>query len=479
MNQQQQHQLNTSHKKSHSHTQVSQVDNDYLQYVGKEPINKNTNNLSSQIPDRLSQNGNVRPLNQAKDPNQNSQGFGPQQFQQQQIQQQPQRQTFNPAQFPQNQPQPFQSNKFQTFNPRQYGNNTNTFQANPGNTNQSQTFQQNNPYQKPNGFQPNNTYNKFNSQNNQKDQQIDQLFHQQIIKSILERNSELSASHIDITKGLMECFKIVGSIFAPVLEEKAMENLKLKRLISQRLGIENDDQAIEQAVGFNLNEGSKRPKISQNQNILPIQNRMSQGFSQQRSQIMQSESQNFKQIPNFPQKRTHTQLLQNYPKKFSQDFNGGNNMLQQMSQDKFGKDPSNYNLRQNDGSKSPNRVRPNYPNQAQQYKNALNSSFVEDFPQNSNQQKIDQQMYHQSNNSEVQFFKGNQRMQINQDQLKKGQQLLSGQFNDIQQQENDADDGMDFDPDAILKKSIQNFDNNKLLSQQNHEDDLYKKKSKH
>eukprot|EP00347_Sterkiella_histriomuscorum_P008241 403345842 len=156
--------------------------------------------------------------------------------------------TFAPANNSFNPTQQNQGNTFQPYN-RNYSNNYYQGQNN-GNSNQYTPFNNNNPY-KPNNAQYQNqntanggTFKPYNNYQQQqqfnKQQQLEKSIQQQMILGMLEKNSELGRNHMELSKGVMECFKLMNTMIGPLIQSKDRENRRLKRYINDRLNIDSD-----------------------------------------------------------------------------------------------------------------------------------------------------------------------------------------------------------------------------------------------
>lgn len=57
------------------------------------------------------------------------------------------------------------------------------------------------------------------------------IFNNQVVKQLIEKNFELGKSHTDMAKGVIDFCKNLTSLIGPAMEAKEKENKRLKRLL--------------------------------------------------------------------------------------------------------------------------------------------------------------------------------------------------------------------------------------------------------
>lgn len=70
-----------------------------------------------------------------------------------------------------------------------------------------------------------------------------QIFNNQLVRTLLEKNFELGSSHTEMAKGIVEFCRNLTSIIGPVLDQKEKENKRLKRLLKDRYSRGSDDDS--------------------------------------------------------------------------------------------------------------------------------------------------------------------------------------------------------------------------------------------
>ncbi|CDW89220.1 breast cancer type 2 susceptibility protein [Stylonychia lemnae] len=305
----------------------------------------------------------------------------------------------------------------QNFYPSQQNQNYRIINCNNGNYNQK------------NNYYNNNAQNNNGQNNKQQYDSIDSNLQQLMIKALFEKNNELASSHVEITKSMMDCFRIVGQIFSPIVDQQNQENLQLKRLISQRLGIDADDRIIMQQIQQSQSNKRPRAEFINNQIIRNYHSQESHRDEVNPNNNFSNFKHSFSNIQQLQVKRTSNNM---------QNMQTQNSILEKVAnqQKLFGEGIFNGNANHHLDIHQQQIIR----------QTSNNNSF------------LGAVMNETNSNEDIAFFKGNQKMSINEDSLRKGQQFL--------QKDLFYDSDLDFDPEAILQKSKYQVETFKQLHHQ-------------
>lgn len=68
------------------------------------------------------------------------------------------------------------------------------------------------------------------------------------MKTLLDKTFSLESGYKELTQGAIDSIKVLALMIGPLLDTKERENRKLKRLLSERYNINNDNELLEEDI---------------------------------------------------------------------------------------------------------------------------------------------------------------------------------------------------------------------------------------